>query len=437
MASDLHEAILANSLPIVQMLLARGADPNISPLIAPIGIIDKNALSSSNSNNSSSNNQAEKVRDLHRTLGRVFRSRKDGTIHPLHVAVCNLYHHCSVGKDNALQIVQELLHAPGVNVTAKCCGVAFCNIGTYPSVTVHSNKTAAKVVLFLKRFPPQQTQLSSDNNKKLKEENEHFESIMDHVAALIQEKEYLQKDKERASSSPADEQQADAVAVLWTAMLDDEASCSDFSFVCSDGSRVKAHKSVLKTASPYFRKENASTMQLNTSHSSSVINAIMEFIYLGRFEQDAWCANITTQDDQQEEQLTKLLSAATEFEIEPLIDRIVPCIISNYLNSLKSCKAALMISHEYELKHLKVACLEYIEENSTLFLVDPSFLGLSSEHPELWNEVKETLLFNNNNNNSSSSNKRRRLQLAADDNSSSSDCDGAILVLPEDEDHDA
>jgi hypothetical protein len=80
-ACDLHDAILANSQSVVELYLEQqGADPNRSPQLPPVGVI--------------SSAENERARDLHRTLGRVFRRRQGGSIHPLHVAVCNAYHHC-------------------------------------------------------------------------------------------------------------------------------------------------------------------------------------------------------------------------------------------------------------------------------------------------------------------------------------------------------
>jgi hypothetical protein len=138
-ACDLHDAILANSQSVVELYLEQqGADPNRSPQLPPVGVI--------------SSAENERARDLHRTLGRVFRRRQGGSIHPLHVAVCNAYHHCVFGRDQALGIIRSLLRA-GANTKALSNGIVYCKIGTHASITIASAKTADKVALFLKRFP--------------------------------------------------------------------------------------------------------------------------------------------------------------------------------------------------------------------------------------------------------------------------------------------
>ncbi|KAI2490935.1 hypothetical protein MHU86_23623 [Fragilaria crotonensis] len=112
---DLHDAILANSQSVVELYLERnGADPNRSPRLPPVAVV--------------SSAETERAKDLHRTLGRVFRRCQGGTIHPLHVAVCNAYHHCFFG-DQALGIVKALLRAgctlsqtiPLPNHERECC----------------------------------------------------------------------------------------------------------------------------------------------------------------------------------------------------------------------------------------------------------------------------------------------------------------------------
>jgi len=350
--SDLHEAILANSLPIVQMLLARGADPNISPLIAPIGII--------------STSNEERARDLHRTLGRVFRSCREGTINPLTVAVCNAYHHCAVGRESAIGVVEALLNA-GADVHNTCSGIAFCKIGSYPSVVINSAKTPAKVALFLKRFPP------------LKEEHhESCENMMDDVAAMIVEK---------GSQSVIGSKKASASAIkLWTGLLHDEDSCSDIVLICLDG-QVRAHQCILKFASPYFRSilSGSGKEKANISYSASVMKAVLEFIYIGQFDEDKWIKK------QHENELMNLFSAASEYKLEALIDHIECWMISS-LNSSESCKVALLLAQYNHLEHLKAACLKYIEEHSTTVLMDASFLTISNDHPEVWKELTNVLI---------------------------------------------
>lgn len=355
-AADLHEAILANSFAIVQILLDRGADPNTSPTIAPIGLV--------------SSSHQERARDLHRTLGRVFRSRRDGFINPLSVAVCNAYHHSSLGRENALKIIVALLEA-GADCHGTCSGIAFCKIGSYPSVTVNATKTAAKVALFLKRFPP----IDED-------QQENCARMMDEVAAIIFSQEAESKVKQKAAGSFAKR--------VWKKMLSDEPSYSDIVFVCPDG-KVKAHKCVLATAVPYFYaalsgawKENTNpNNEWKTSNSTCVMSAIVQFIYIGEFNEEKWI--------KEEGELTNLLSAASEYQLDELISRCEICFMS-MVTSAKSCKSALLLSMYYNLDNLKFACLKYIQENSATVLMDQSFRSISKEDSELWKEITDMLV---------------------------------------------
>jgi len=354
--ADLHEAILANSFAIVQILLERGADPNTSPTIAPIGLV--------------SSSHQERARDLHRTLGRVFRSRRDGFINPLAVAVCNAYHHSSLGRENALKIIVALLEA-GADCHGTCSGIAFCKIGSYPSVTVNATKTAAKVALFLKRFPPVD-----------EDQQENCAKMMDEVAAIIFSQGSGNKSKQKAAGSFAKR--------VWKKMLLDEPSYSDIVFVCPDG-KVKAHKCVLATAVPYFYaafsgawKENTDpNNEWKTSNSTFVMSAIVQFIYIGEFNEEKWI--------KEEGELTNLLSAASEYQLDELISRCEICFMS-MMTSAKSCKSALLLSMYYNLDNLKFACLKYIQENSATVLMDQSFRSISKEDSELWKEITDMLV---------------------------------------------
>lgn len=359
LAPDLHEAILANSFPIVEMLLARNADPNQSPILAPIGIV--------------ATSPQEKARDLHRTLGRVFRSRPNGTITPLTVAVCNAYHNSSSSSSraSALQIVVALLQA-GANVAAASSGIAFCKIGSYPHVTMNSERTAASVALFLKRFPSLQ-------------HPEDCHSMMDQVASLI----FDRDDTTRLSNNKIN----DAPTLrTWTALLEDDANCSDLVFVCPDG-RVKAHLCVLKTAVPDFLDASMihnSSSEYRTSYSTKIIKTILKFIYIGQFDEQQWKLSETTTDN---DEIIPLFAATSEFQLERLMQHMERCFIGGGLKSPESCKVGLLLSHRFSssLSKLKTACWEYIQEDSVSLLLDPSFVKLSKEQPEVWSELTQFL----------------------------------------------
>jgi len=389
-ASDLHEAILANSYPVVKFYLEQGVDPNRSPQLAPIGVI--------------SATEQEQARDLHRTLGRVFRSRQSGTINPLIVAVCNAYHHSGRNSGRqSLQIVRALLKARA-DTKATCNGIAFCAVGNHPSVTIASPKTAATVALFLKRFPLSNKEsacsLMMDSIATVILENEHEASLLSSSLKL----------KQRESSPAAQISSVSRQVVnLWKGILENkDSSFSDLVFVCPDG-QVKAHKCVLVAATPYFRaalhgpwKENVSPANNNewkTSNSVHIMKAVLKFIYTGQLSDHH--DNGTHEENNDHHYWSKLLSVASEYQLEALL-YLCEERLTKTLNSSKSCKEALCLAELHDLSKLKSACWDYVEENSTTVLLDPNFVALAQENEALWNELAIVL--------AEKQRKRRRLE---------------------------
>lgn len=364
-AFDLHEAILANSYRVVSLLLERDADPNVSPQLPPIGVL-------------SATNQ-EQSRELHRSLCRVFRSQRDGTINPLVVAVCNAYHQsASPEKENALRIIEALLKS-GADTQDTCNKVAFCKIGVHPSITVASPKTAYKIALLLKRFP-------------LLGEEESCCRMMDCVATMI-----LSTDKKTSGhvkekcSETALSPVPTKVKNTWKALFEDDKSFSDLVFVCPDG-RVKAHKCVLAAATSYFRAalsgswiENSSSSlaEWNTSNSVQIMRVVLQFIYTGELSEEAK----TTKDL---EYLRDLLSLASEYQLHAL-QSICELQMIKRLDSPKSYKASLCFAYLHNLSKLKQACFEYVKENPVQMLLDFEFTDLANENEEVWEDLTNFL----------------------------------------------
>lgn len=452
-SSDLHEAILANSQSVVELLLEQGANPNRSPQLAPVGVI---AASSS-----------ERARDLHRSLGRVFRSRQGGTIHPLHVAVCNAYHHCVFGRTEAIGIVQALLKA-GADRKSTCSGIAFCKVGTHPTVTIASSKTCDKVALFLKRFP-------------LVSHAVECCSMMDEVATLI-----LQIDPDAQAlinnnqdgifgspyhnNGPQHHYRQDSFSNFptntttttpvicshtletWNKLLDD-SSFTDLVFQCPDG-QVGAHKSILIAAVPYFatalqgpwregnmahettaaigsddegdgddvtgHKRNKSTNFLDlsnngdkqvwkTSNSVATMKVVLQFIYTGQVEMqhkinssnnvsnnssdttDASDDGSTTAID-----IPTILSVATEYQLQVLQDHYEQELIKSL--SVDTLASTLQLSHLHHLVKLQEKCHDFCHEHATTVLVHPDMLGLSTQPNDVWNDLVEGLATRNETN---------------------------------------
>eukprot|EP00543_Licmophora_paradoxa_P012623 CAMPEP_0202479140 /NCGR_PEP_ID=MMETSP1360-20130828/94822_1 /ASSEMBLY_ACC=CAM_ASM_000848 /TAXON_ID=515479 /ORGANISM="Licmophora paradoxa, Strain CCMP2313" /LENGTH=376 /DNA_ID=CAMNT_0049106453 /DNA_START=135 /DNA_END=1262 /DNA_ORIENTATION=+ len=347
-SNDLHEAILANSKTVVEFYLEHGADPNLSPQLAPINVV-------------TSANQ-ERARDLHRTLGRVFRSRQNGTIRPLHVAVCNAYHHCELDqRDDSLGIIKALLDH-GADANSTCSGIAFCNVGSHPSVTIASAKNAAKLALFLKRFPRTDHEVECSAN-------------MDEVASTILEVTAANRLKENKDPGPTEIVRADTKAT-WKGMFENP-KYADIKFVCPDG-EVEAHKCVLAAALPYFHtafqgswRETNNDGLWSTTNSAAIIRGVLKFIYTGEVENELL-----------EGDMSALFSVASEYQMDSLMkfcEQKMNDRISSY-----TVKSTMSLAHLHSLSNLKKSCFDFIRENSATLLTDPAIMSISTENKELW-----------------------------------------------------
>eukprot|EP00547_Thalassionema_nitzschioides_P012104 CAMPEP_0194255714 /NCGR_PEP_ID=MMETSP0158-20130606/35104_1 /TAXON_ID=33649 /ORGANISM="Thalassionema nitzschioides, Strain L26-B" /LENGTH=364 /DNA_ID=CAMNT_0038994163 /DNA_START=20 /DNA_END=1111 /DNA_ORIENTATION=+ len=351
LASDLHEAVLANSYPVVQWYLDQGADPNTSPYLAPISVITSASQ--------------EKYRDLHRVLGRVFRGRQDGQIQPLVVAACNAYHQAGSGREDAFKIIRALLRA-GANVDATCNGVVFCKVGTHASITISVPKTAVKIALFLKRFPK-------------KDMEEECYNTMDAVATLIIQH---NNTKDKTKGKQAVPIQSNTIST-WRRLLTSK-DYSDLSFVCPDG-KVEAHKCVLTAAAPYFRaalqgqwKEGCcENNEWKTIHSTRIIQGILTFIYTGELDEDRWHDSTS---------LIQLLAVASEYQLDALVS-LCEDKLEHALQSPEACKAILSMAHLHSLTNLINRCYDYISENATILLVNSKFMSLAKDNTELWSDL--------------------------------------------------
>jgi len=372
LASQLHEAILANSFPVVQLLLDHGVDPNISPQLASSTIV--------------TNTNSERFRNLLLTLHRMFRIEGHGCIHPLEVAVCNAYHHSLSGGDSAVQIIKALLEA-GADINKTCHGIVFCQIGNNKYLKFRKSKTAIQLALFMKRFP-------------LPDEKEVYCSIMDEVTALLLL--VATKDDEEGKNtgtkfqSTTSNQEKTVLHMLWRGILEDNnSSYTDLVFVCPDGT-VKAHKCVLAVSVPYFRSaiddnnnndsESSSPCTWKTSNSLLIMKTILQFIYTGdlNHNNEEWINDLG--------HLKELLHVASNYQLDSLVEACGKILSSPcHLNSPESCKSTLFLARNFNMEDLYNSCIEFIRENTLSVLMHPTFLTLSRESVELWEELSETL----------------------------------------------
>lgn len=364
LASDLHEAILANSYPVVQWYLDHGADANVSPFLAPVGVI--------------SSASQEKYRDLHRTLGRVFRCRQDGRIQPLVVAVCNAYHRAVSGREDAIKIIRALLRA-GADTEAACSGIVFCKIGTHASITISVPKTAVKTALFLKRFPKDDIE-------------EACYSMMDEVASLlIRYHDVAENVKDETLGteivSVESSVRPSSAMSTWQNLLESHDH-SDLCFICPDG-KVEAHKCILSVATPYFRaalkggwmEGSCENNEWKTVHSTCIIKCILKFIYTGEVEDCQFNDSAS---------LIQLLTVASEYQLNKLVS-LCEEKLGHVLQTPDSCTEILSMAHLHSLSNLKRLCYDYISENAAILIINAKFMSLANDNKELWSDLEAEL----------------------------------------------
>lgn len=174
-----------------------------------------------------------------------------------------------------------------------------------------------------------------------------------------------------------------SVATMWKDLLFSE-EFSDIKFKCNGGGVVlHAHKNVLAAASPYFRtafhgpwREQQSDGVWETSNSSTVMKAVLKFVYTGE---------VTTRLSTFLVFEAAMLAVAAEYELESL-KKIYEEECTLHLDVI-NVKSMLQLAPLHEAATLKQSCFEYIQRNCAKVLVDPSMMKLATEDVGLWSEL--------------------------------------------------
>lgn len=156
---------------------------------------------------------------------------------------------------------------------------------------------------------------------------------------------------------------------------------SDIKFVCKDGEILPAHKIILDAASPYFRTafhgpwvENMPEGEWHTSHSSSLIKAVLTYIYTGDIS-----------DSLVGETLLEVLSIAGEYDIPSLKELAAfHCVRSI---SVANFKKMVQFAYIHDIENLKTACCAFLKTNCVAVLKNPGVMSLPTESPDLWAEL--------------------------------------------------
>ena len=82
-----------------------------------------------------------------------------------------------------------------------------------------------------------------------------------------------------------------------------------------------------------------------------------------------------------------LLAIADEFVLEPLKAKAEQSCIAYLQVQVNNVKEMLLAAERHSARALKDACYEVVKRNASSLMVDPSFMKLSSDSPELWKEL--------------------------------------------------
>jgi BTB/POZ domain len=171
-------------------------------------------------------------------------------------------------------------------------------------------------------------------------------------------------------------------------LLTNFRSCLDndrMTFVCSDGSKIHSHKSVLSLYNPVFKacfegpwSETHPDGAWKTIHPSHLINFLLDYMYSSKVDQNFISSNYENVFAAAHKfQLTKLCTLSRDF----LIDSI----------NFDNVRDILETAYLYDDELLLAACYEFVECNMEDILLEPSFACLAGEQPDLWENMFQYL----------------------------------------------
>lgn len=362
---ELHDAILTNSLQLVNAYLSDGADPNMSPQLKQ------------------TSGNRETIRDFDKLLGSEDRETIQ-CISPLHVAVINFYHHrpkgtsttcCTIARKQAKKIVESLLDH-GADPSNEASGIFVCNIEDFKCKSPGDNITPVGLAIFFKKC------------FRAKGFTSHYAAHLDRVIELIMAKE---QSAMTAVGTTSRATVANSVLKTWENLVFSE-KFSDVTFVCKSDTDdeappmlLHAHMNVLAAASPYFSTyfggpwaESHSDGRFETSNSEAVMRVVLRYIYTGRVN-----------DSQLDLKVSSIFRVAKEYDLPDLISLCEASLVRQL--SETSIKDTLQLAHLHGSRRLKQSCFDFVRQNCANVLMNPSMMSLATEDAELWAELGKAI----------------------------------------------
>jgi hypothetical protein len=168
---------------------------------------------------------------------------------------------------------------------------------------------------------------------------------------------------------------------------------SDVTFVCLDGTTHPAHQLVLSGESPYFKayftgpwSEQNEDRQWKTQIKSSTLKTVLTYMYTGSFGKSLVDKSLDT--------VCEILQVGQEFQMSSLVEVCCNMILPNLaIDNIKkmTCVAATVTLPFMGPTNIWKHCVKFVRKNSTVVLMDPNFMALATEHPDLWNKLRDEI----------------------------------------------
>jgi hypothetical protein len=187
----------------------------------------------------------------------------------------------------------------------------------------------------------------------------------------------------------------------------------DMTFLCKDNVDVLAHSNIVAASSPYFERFFAGPWAnefldgcWKTEYTSTIINIILDFVYIGKFNnqllKDNCCLVYAAATEFEFDDLrivarkymisglssdnnTDLLEIAYLHKDDELTEDCQDYMIENL--SSDSILDCLEFVHSHNDEKLINACHEFVMANLNEVILNPSFSRLPFENPELWKKI--------------------------------------------------
>lgn len=175
-----------------------------------------------------------------------------------------------------------------------------------------------------------------------------------------------------------------STANTWKSLLFSE-STSDVHFCCNDGTVLYAHKCILSASTPFFERYFQGpwgahfSNTWNTENSPDLMRVVLTFLYTGEIDKTVL-----------ESDPVGLFVVACEYEIDALRHLAERTCMNDIC--MENITTMLIVSHLHASKPLQRSCARFVQEKPSA-LEHPSIVSISSQHPELWEDIQAALGF--------------------------------------------